>query len=185
VSALVVSRPPFALSPAEAAGFATGTLALAVLMTASGAFNTDQFALPHRFALWALVALLTVGQTLALDALFCARLRSRSIARASVAGLAVLGVIGLMTFELHALKFTPLLPYEPDPLLEFALFLAPPIGAIGAVVALQRVLSSPERAAPPMRAPARLAFQSRIAGYLPPPPRARLAAPRRATRARA
>ncbi|HRK65251.1 MAG TPA: hypothetical protein PLN53_12720, partial [Terricaulis sp.] len=84
-------------------GFAVGALALAVLMTASGAFNTDQFNVPHRFTLWALVALLTVGQTLALDVLLCAWLRPRTRTRAGVAGLDVLGVIILMTFELHAL----------------------------------------------------------------------------------
>lgn len=163
MSAHVVRRPHLSFSRTEVACFATGVLALAVLMTAAGAFNTDQFAVPHRFALWCVVALLTVGQTLVLDAALVSATRAPPALRA---GAVIFGVIALMTFELHALKFTPLLPYEPDPLLAFALFLAPPIGAISGVVMMLRLLtaqSAPE--APPLL---RLAYTP-IAGYLPAP----------------
>lgn len=162
---VVKGLAPLGLTRGEGGGFLAGAFALAVLMTASGAFNTDQFALPHRFTLWLVVASLAVWQTLALDALLSGIAPPTRLARIGVAPLAVLGVIGLMTFELHALKFTPLLPYEPDPLPAFALFVAPPIGAIAGVVAMLRVLTATPEAPPP----ALIAVQPRVAGYLPAP----------------
>ncbi len=163
VSADVVRSPgPLGFSRREIVAFAVGACALAVLMTAAGAFNTDQFGVAHRFGLWLIVALLTVGQALVLDSLLSSR-----IPRAGAALAAVAGVIALMTFELHALKFTPLLPYDPDPLLAFAVFLAPPIGAIAGVVVMLRILTGPASA--PAAPPAALGFQPRIAGYLPAP----------------
>jgi hypothetical protein len=169
-------RPPalevrlFGITRREAGGYLIGAVLLAVLLAASGAFDSDEIALAHRFGLWLVVAVLGVGQTLVLDGLIAPRLPGRFFAGAAAAA----GVIALMTLELHALKYTPLLPYPPDPLLEFAAFLAPPIGAIAAIVILTRV-AAPDGLAPrlalsgPQREPAQLGYDNVIAGYLPAP----------------
>lgn len=156
----------FGITRREAGGYLIG----AVLLAASGAFDSDEIALAHRLGLWLVVALLGVGQTLVLDGLIAPRMSGRFFAGAAVAA----GVVALMTLELHALKYTPLLPYPPDPLLEFAAFLAPPIGAIAAIVILTRV-AAPERLASRLalsgsqREPAQLGYDNVIAGYLPAP----------------
>lgn len=164
----------FGLSQREAAGYLIGAVMLAVLLTAAGAFDSDELDLGHRFGLWLIVSILGVAQTLALDGLIAPRLPIAPWGRALAGALTIAGVVLLMAGELHALKFTPLLPYPPDPFFEFVLFLAPPIGAIAAIVVTARVIA-PEGLTPrrlPLAAPAeipRVGFQSVIAGYLPPP----------------
>lgn len=115
---------------------AAGVTCLAILMTTSGAFDTDDLSVPHRYALWQLVCTLIVGQAVLLDARLDRLLPSRVQGRWLAAGGAVLLTVLLMSIELHALKFTPLLPKEPDPPLEFLLFVAPPVGAIAVATLL-------------------------------------------------
>lgn len=117
---------------------AAGVICLALLMTSSGAFDTDDLSVPHRYALWQVVGALIVGQAILLDTHLVRHLPGgrvfRGVAACAAIGLTVL----LMTFELHALKFTPLLPKEPDPLFEFAWFVAPFVSAIAGFALLLR-----------------------------------------------
>lgn len=163
----------FGVTRREAAGYLAGAVMLAVLLTAAGAFDSDELGLAHRAALWLAVCVLGVSQTLVLDGLLAPRLPAHTWGRSSAAVLAVLGVIALMTIELHLLKSTPFLPYKPDPLAEFFLFLTPPIGAMSALVVLTRMIApeglGPRHAAHETPAPPQLDFQSAIAGYLPAP----------------
>ena len=166
----------FGVTRRELVGYLASAVLLAILLSTAGAFDSDEVNFGHRMTLWLIVSLLTVTQTLALDGLLAPRLPQSPPARLAAGALAALGVIALMTLELHVLKFTPLLAYEPDPLIAFFLFLAPPIGSIAAIVILTRILA-PEGLTPrrlPLDAPerpARLEYTSPIAGYLPPPTR--------------
>lgn len=166
----------FGVTRRELVGYLASAVLLAILMATAGAFDSDEFGFGHRMALWLTVSLLTVTQTLALDGLIAPRLPQTPPGRTLSALIAILCVIALMTVELHLLKFTPLLAYEPDPLPAFFLFLAPPTGAIAAIIVLTRILA-PEGLTPrrlPLDAPEQvrlLEARSPIAGYLPPPTR--------------
>lgn len=176
------ARPPefgvrlFGVTRRELVGYLAGALLLAILLSTAGAFDSDEVGVGHRMALWFTVSLLTVTQTLALDGLIAPRLPQTPLVRILAAVLAIFGVIALMTIELHLLKFTPLLTYQPDPLPDFFLFLAPPVGAIAAIIILTRIFA-PEGLTPrrlPLDATdeaGRLEYSSPIAGYLPPPTR--------------
>jgi len=131
----------FGVSWREVSGYLAGAVLLAVVMTASGAFDTDEIGVPHRMALWLVVSALMVSQTLVLDGLIAPRLPASIGGRIGAGALSVLGVIVLMTFELHALKYTPLLSKAPDPLWDFALFLVPPVGSVAGFVVLTRILA--------------------------------------------
>ena len=114
-------------------------LCLAIVLTVGGAFDTDDIGLAHRLTLWSVVSGLIVGQVSLLHALFV-RLVPRGAGYQGIAALlAVFMTVVLMTFELHGLKFTPLLPKQPDPLLEFALFVMPAVSAVGGLVLLLRL----------------------------------------------
>lgn len=117
---------------------AAGVTCLAILMTSSGAFDTDDLSVPHRYALWQIVCTLIVGQAVLLETRLARLLPERTQYRRLAAGGAVLLTVLLMSIELHALKFTPLLPKEPDPPLEFLLFVAPPVAAIAVATLLRR-----------------------------------------------
>ena len=103
-----------------------------ILFSASGAYNTADLALPHRLALWALVCLLVIGQVSGLKALIYIVLR-RGLARRSLlsAVLALVTTTVLLAGELHALKYTRLLPKSPDPFPQFVLFCAPLVVGLG------------------------------------------------------
>jgi hypothetical protein len=138
---VVVANRPASLMPArgEIAYGAAGVACLALLMTASGAFDTDDLAVSHRYTLWLIVCGLNVGQAILLHAVLARRLPEGFFWGAVAVIIALAATILLMTFELHALKFTPLLPKKPDPLVEFAVFVAPPVSAIaGCALLLQR-----------------------------------------------
>ena len=164
----------FGLSRRELGAYLVSTVLLAVLLSTAGAFDSDEISFPSRMAVWLIVSFLTVIQTLILDGVIAPRLPATPAGRFLAAFFAILGVIGLMTIELHLLKYTPLLNYDPDPLVEFLFFVAPPVGAMAAIIVLTRMLA-PEGVAPrrlPLPPPVevhRLGFRSAIAGYLPPP----------------
>ncbi len=166
----------FGVTRRELIGYLAGAVLLAILLSTAGAFDSDEVGFGHRLALWLIVSLLAVTQTLALDGLIAPRLPQSSAGRVLAAAIGILGVIALMTIELHLLKYTPLLAYERDPLLDFFLFLAPPVGAIATIIVLTRILA-PEGLAPrrlPLDAPDHtgpLEYKSPIAGYLPAPTR--------------
>lgn len=145
----------FGVTRREAGGYLAGAVLLAVLLTAAGAFDSDELGLWHRTALWLVVSVLAVSQALVLDGLIAPRLPADQWGRVLAVALAVLGVIVLMTIELHLLKFTPFLPYEFDPLGEFFIFLTAPIGAVAGVVVLSRIIAP--YGLRPHHAPARVA----------------------------
>jgi hypothetical protein len=143
MSSNVVSGPE-ACAPAGNQLFqgAAGVICLALLMTSSGAFDTDDLSILHRYALWQVVGALIIGQAILLDARLVRYLPRGRVFRAVAACAAIGLTVLLMTFELHALKFTPLLPKKPDPLFEFAWFVAPPVSAIAGIALLLRQAGS-------------------------------------------
>ena len=109
------------------------TLALAMIMTVGRAYNTDDMAFPLRSALWIVVCGLIVSQVLVLNKWIY---RAGSwFKRRWLSGLiAVLITTTLVTIELDLLKYTPLLPKQHDPFLEFFLFMLIPVSVIGILV---------------------------------------------------
>lgn len=104
---------------------------LTAMFTVSDAFETSSLGLSHSVLLWAVVSMLMVLQTCVAHRLFLSLLSSTQLARIIAAGLALATTAVLMAVELNWLKYTPLLPKEPDPLLEFILFMAQPVLAVG------------------------------------------------------
>lgn len=107
-----------------------GILFLSLLLTASGAYDTDDMALPHRWAFWLVFSVLVVGQACGLEHALGRALRGRAASGWIAAAAATAITVLLLAIELHGLKFTPLLPKEPDPFFEFVLFVAPPVSAV-------------------------------------------------------
>ncbi len=116
---------------------------LTALLTVSDAFQTRSLGEMHQLSLWLVVTLLVVAQ---LD--FVRRIIARKFSRTLAAGiliniLSIFCTVVLMTIELHWLKFTPLLPKQPDPLPEFFIFVAPPVISIALIALALRFLSDP------------------------------------------
>ncbi len=110
--------------------YAVVIIGLSLVLALSGAFDTDELGISHRLALWFTVCVLIISQAGALDRVVRRMLRGTRAATL-VSGATAVGItVVLMAVELHALKFTPLLPKKPDPLFEFLLFVAPPVGVI-------------------------------------------------------
>ncbi|WP_306014832.1 LytTR family DNA-binding domain-containing protein [Oceanicaulis sp. MMSF_3324] len=104
---------------------------LAVVLTLSGAFDTDDLGLAHRLGLWLVVSALMVFQPIGLELVLARVLPDTQLGRWAGKALAILISIPVIAVELHALKFTPILPKAPDPWVEFIPFVAPPVLAIG------------------------------------------------------
>lgn len=124
-------------------------IALAMLLSVSRAFNTADMDLLHRSALFMIVCGLVAGQFLlfASSALKLAMFR-RSRRWAAWLG-AFLATWCLATLEVEALKYTPLLPKKPDPLLEFAVFILPIVALIClATFAVHRAAAAPPPSKP-------------------------------------
>lgn len=113
-------------------------LSLTVMFTVSDAFATESLAMLHSVTLWAVVSILMVLQTCLTHRLFLSFLSKTRLSRLFAAGLALLATVLLMTGELHWLKFTPLLPKEPDPFFEFIFFVAQPVFAAGCLTLLSQ-----------------------------------------------
>ena len=113
------------------------TLFLAVLMSASGAYGTRSLGLTHTIALWLVVAGLLVAQAWILDSWLATKISGPRSDGIRIAASAIATLCAL-TVELHALKFTPLLPKAPDPLPEFFVFLSPMVLPIAACLLLLR-----------------------------------------------
>ena len=105
----------------------------------SDAFSTGNLPLWHRLGLWWLVAGLMVVQPVLIDWQL-ARLLPRTRG-GEIVGLvcATLLSIPIMAMELEALKRTPILPKEPDPWMEFIVFLAPPVVTVAGFVLFLRL----------------------------------------------
>lgn len=154
--------------------YAAGVAALAVVLTVSGAYDTDDLSIAHRLTLFAVIGVLLVGQASWMIGRFV-RIFGTGAGGMMLTGLSsLIATLALMTVELHALKFTPLLPKTPDPLFEFALFLLP---LVGAAVGFLVFIRSPAAKIMLERAPLELDYEpvrklgatTRIAGLLAPP----------------
>ena len=132
-----------------------GVAVLAFAFSSAGAFDTDELGVPHRLALWTVVAFLMLTQPWLIE-YGLSRLvpRTRTWRWASLIFAVLLCNLAL-TLELHALKSTPLLPKANDPLVDFFVFLAPVVMPIALLVLLLKrgfagrvVLAPPEDGAP-------------------------------------
>lgn len=102
-----------------------GIAALAFVLVSSRAFGSEDLSVERRILMFAVVSALLVTQA-SLSAEMMRRLRGRSWAGTAVAAaLAMTATLAFMTIEIHVLKATPIVPYAPDPVPEFALFLMP------------------------------------------------------------
>jgi len=95
----------------------------------------------HRFVLWLIVCGLIAVQVLGLSYL----LRRYTPLHSDYLGLlsraiAMVLTICLVAVQLHALKFTPVLPKQVDPPLEFLAFVALPVAVIGSMFLLLQYL---------------------------------------------
>ncbi|MFC3077720.1 LytTR family DNA-binding domain-containing protein [Phenylobacterium terrae] len=176
----LVANGPFANRPGgghrQLALHGLGAVALALALASSGAFDSDTLPLARRMLMFGVIAALLVPQaSLLFDvARWLLPRRRGPIVPGAVAAAATLV---LMTAEIHALKATPVVPYAPDPLIEFALFLSPFILPVSGLIAGLKWAGSAKRAAP-----VRLNSQARptrvmspeasgaIAGWPPEPP---------------
>jgi len=149
-------------------------MTLAVILTFSGAYDTDDLTVAHRLALFTALCGLLIGQAWLLDEWF-RRILGGGPAKTLFAGIFTLALtLALMTFEVHALKYTPLLPKAPDPLFEFALFLSPFVISLAGLVVF---LKSPAARAVATLEPLEISYDKAlelvehpvIAGLLPPP----------------
>ena len=125
-------RPDFgSLGPAlHLAGIAVLTLVLA----SSGAFDSDRLPWARRMLMFGIVSTLLIAQASLLADTARRLAGAGRLRRSAAAALALAGTVLLMTLEIHALKWTPFVPYPPDPLLEFAFFLTPLVASVGGLV---------------------------------------------------
>ncbi|MBO6797050.1 LytTR family DNA-binding domain-containing protein [Maricaulis sp.] len=105
----------------------------------SDAFSTGNLPLWHRLALWWLVAGLMVVQPVLIDWQLARLLPRTRVGEIGGLVCATLLSIPLMAMELEALKRTPILPKEPDPWMEFIVFLAPPVVTVAGFVLFLRL----------------------------------------------
>lgn len=103
-----------------------------------GAYDTDEFSLPHRVAFWLLAAALVVFQPVILERMF-SRFTPATLAGAWLAALsAVLVAIPVVAIEIHLLKSTPLLPRAADPWIQFLPFVGAPVVIVAGFVLFLR-----------------------------------------------
>ncbi|MCI5107873.1 MAG: LytTR family transcriptional regulator [Pseudomonadales bacterium] len=114
---------------------------LTVLLTVSDAFETGHFGMAHQVALWLTVSLLLVAQLTGARYLLGKILPAGQLHSALTLSLSLTITILLMTVEMGWLKYTPLLPKQPDPFFKFLLFLMPPLSAISCLILLAQHLS--------------------------------------------
>ncbi len=107
---------------------------VAILFSVAGAFDTDEISLAHRLALWTVVPGLVVAQAILL------RSSVKSLPIAAQYAAVVPAIVVIAALEIHALKFTPLVPHAPDPILGFILFVAPTVAPIAMAVVTAEVL---------------------------------------------
>jgi len=152
--------------------YIAGIVALALIFTLGGAYDTDGLVLGHRLLLWLTVSVLVVGQTVMIEHGLAHLLPRKRLFRVFSAAGASLATLLLVTLELDLMKQTPLLPKARDPFWEFLGFLAPLVLTVSGFVLLLRALAGigPDRLAKEAEEAVRLiAAQPVIAGLLPAP----------------
>lgn len=108
--------------------------ALALVLVTGNAFGSEDLPLLRRMLMFGVICALLVVQASAAADLTRRYCPPSFIGSAGGAILAMAMILLLMTLELHLLKATPIVPYDPDPLPEFALFLMPFVVPVGALV---------------------------------------------------
>ena len=111
-----------------------GIAALTLVLVTSGAFDSDNLPLARRLLMFGVISALLVAQASAIAGLVRRYSGSSLIETATAAIFSLVTTLLLMTIEVHLLKATVVVPYEPDPLPDFALFLAPFVIPVGALV---------------------------------------------------
>lgn len=127
MSRIVASCPP---SDVLKLRLVIGLLGLVLMMTLSGAYGTRDWSAGHRLLLWTIVSCLIAGQAIGLTALQN-RLSVRLDLPWSSRAVSLFLTVPLVAIELHFMKFTPLLPKDPDPFLPFLAFVAVPVFLVG------------------------------------------------------
>lgn len=115
-------------------------ICLTVLLTVSDAFETGHLAISHQITLWLIFSILLVGQLYGLNRGLLAKFSSTFLRRVVAIGVTIALTVLLMTVELHLFKYTPLLPKQPDPFIEFLIFIAKPVVAASALVLLSQLI---------------------------------------------
>lgn len=144
MSAYVVNGPvapswrPSGSCAAPFAAHVSGVVGLTLVLTTTGAFDSDEFAMSRSVTMFAIVSALLIGQSSIL-AWWALRRCPSSLAAALLTGC---GTLAAMTAEIHLLKLAHVLPYPLDPLHELAIFLAPFVLPITALVLATQMLSS-------------------------------------------
>ena len=111
-----------------------GIAALTLVLVTSGAFDSDNLPLARRLLMFGVISALLVAQASVIADVARRYSGSSLIETAAAAVFALATTLLLMTIEVHLLKATVVVPYEPDPLPDFALFLAPFVIPVGALV---------------------------------------------------
>lgn len=150
MTSLVANGPSASLDAGRSRRLALhglGALALALVLGSSGAFDSDGLSIERRMLMFGVIAALLVPQaSLLFDA--ARRLLPRLQGPVLPGVIAAAATLVLMTAEIHALKATPVVPYAPDPLIEFAVFLSPFVLPVSGIIAGLKWLGSPTAAAP-------------------------------------
>lgn len=115
-------------------------ICLSVMLTVGDAFETGHLSLAHQSLLWLTFSALLVSQLSYSHRMLLSRLSGSFLNRGIAVAAAIAVTSLLMTVELHWLKYTPLLPKEPDPFPEFFVFIAKPVVAISALVLLSQLI---------------------------------------------
>ncbi|WP_353411988.1 LytTR family DNA-binding domain-containing protein [Arenicella sp. 4NH20-0111] len=115
-------------------------LGFASVMTIGRAYNTHNLHVLTRSTLWVLVCALIVFQALGLDKVLRRITTKLSTAHLLRTVIALFTTTVLMTIELAALKYTPLLPKEHDPFWEFLVFTSLPVTLIGGFALAMRYI---------------------------------------------
>lgn len=120
-----------------------GAVALALVLVSSGAFDSRTLPFERRLLMFGVVVALLVPQS---SLLFDAARRLLPSPRGPFLPAAIAGALtlALMTVEIHALKATPIVPYAPDPILEFALFLSPFVLPVSGLIASLKWAARPD-----------------------------------------
>lgn len=146
---------------------------LALVLSVSGAFDSDAFPFWRRLSFHSLTSTLLIVQT-SVGFHLIRRILGKKVSVLVSGALTAVVVLTLMTVQLQALKLTPILPYGFDPWLAFALFLAPFVLPVSALVVLaktahERFWVVQEYSTDHVDEVLELAFRPVIAGLLPAP----------------
>lgn len=112
------------------------TVCLAIVFSAAGAYDTKDLDPLHRLVLWIIVMSLVIGQTVALQTVFSRLFGLGRLAEILVGCSTVLAINMIVALQLHGLKYTWVLPKNPDPIPEFVLFVAPAVMPVAGIVVL-------------------------------------------------